>query len=124
MADDTPTLREYVALGLTAQSKATDAAFAAHVEVHRLESVALNKAEERLDTKLAEMNELRAQINTERGQFVTRAVLDAEVKALVAEIRILRESRASFSGGMLAVTALVGLVGAVVGILAAAGLGK
>jgi hypothetical protein len=44
------------------------------------------------------MNELRKQIETERGSFVARELYDREHSHLVTEIQSLRESRAEGCG--------------------------
>lgn len=66
----------------------------------RLEAVAATMAatEKALEVRLAAMNELRDQINTERGRYVQREESNKDHRALEADIRDLRESRALLAG--------------------------
>ena len=69
-----------------------------HPDTHRLEGVALNAAKEATDKRLESMNELRKQIDTERGTFVTRELYDREHRRLLDDIASLSKSRDSASG--------------------------
>lgn len=55
-----------------------------HLEVHKLEALALTKAEEALIIKLSHMNEFREQIEGERGGFVTRKEFITAIIALLS----------------------------------------
>lgn len=50
-----------------------------HMEKHDLEREALTRARETTELRLREMNNLRDQINTERGQYVSRLAYDGMV---------------------------------------------
>src|SRR5690349_11973330 len=56
----------------------------AHAREHALEAAAVRAAKEAIDVRLGEMNNLRAQITAERGQFITRN----EHEALRSEVLI------------------------------------
>jgi hypothetical protein len=56
--------------------KALDDRFKAHNREHELISKSIVRAREVVDNRLEGMNELRAQINSERGQFVERQNFD------------------------------------------------
>lgn len=66
----------------------------------RLEAVTatMNASDKALEVRLAAMNELRDQINAERGQYVTRADVEKDHRAMLQDIRELRESRAALAG--------------------------
>src|ERR1035441_4420028 len=49
-----------------------------HPDTHRLEGVALSIIKNATDLRLESMNELRKQIETERGSFVARELYDRE----------------------------------------------
>jgi hypothetical protein len=51
----------------------------AHQREHELEQLALGEARTNIDQRLRGMNEIREQINKERGQYVDRDVFDAKL---------------------------------------------
>lgn len=53
-----------------------------HQEKHDLEREALTRARETIDFRLREMNELRSQINLERGTYVTRIAFQVQEERL------------------------------------------
>jgi hypothetical protein len=61
-----------------------------HPETHRLEKVALDIAKDATDKRLESMNELRKQIDLERGTFVTRELYGQEHQHLADTVTILR----------------------------------
>jgi hypothetical protein len=69
-----------------------------HPDTHRLEGVALNVAKEATDKRLEAMNDLRKQIDNERGSFITRELYDREHLRLRDDIANLAKSRDSASG--------------------------
>ena len=69
-----------------------------HPDTHRLEGVALALASTTTAAKLHEMNELRKQIDTERGTFITREFYDREHQRIREELSDLRSSRDTSSG--------------------------
>jgi hypothetical protein len=69
-----------------------------HPDTHRLEGVALNVAKEATDKRLEAMNDLRKQIDNERGSFITRELYDREHLRLRDDISNLAKSRDSASG--------------------------
>jgi DNA transposition AAA+ family ATPase len=70
----------------------------AHPETHRLEAAALALANAAIAAKLHDMNELRKQIDTERGTFITREFYDREHQRIREEISDLRSSRDQGAG--------------------------
>ena len=69
-----------------------------HPDTHRLEGVALALASTITAAKLHDMNELRKQIDTERGTFITRELYDREHQRIREELSDLRSSRDTSSG--------------------------
>jgi hypothetical protein len=69
-----------------------------HPETHRLEGVALSLASSMTAAKLHDMNELRKQIDTERGIFITREFYDREHQRIREELSDLRSSRDQGAG--------------------------
>ena len=61
-----------------------------HPEVHRLESSTVNAVKEATDKRLEEMNNMRKQIDLERGTFVTRELYGQEHQHLSDTVAILR----------------------------------
>ena len=75
-----------------------------HERVHVLEQDAIGLARAAIEAKLEGMNELRAQINTERGQYVTRAIYDAQMDVLRnstdSRLKLLEQSKSNIEGRM------------------------
>ena len=69
-----------------------------HPDTHRLEGVALALAREATDGRLHSMNELRQQIDRERGTYITCELYDREHQRLQADIASLRSSRDTSTG--------------------------
>ena len=80
-----------------------------HSEIHRLEAAALEATRRELERRLADMNELRAQIEHERGTFVVKdwferahllmeTKLTAQVETLETRLKIL-EMRGGMAAG-------------------------
>lgn len=66
-----------------------------HQQIHDLMDVALDKAAEAVNQRLGTMNELRDQINRERGVYVTIEVLDARLAMVTAQLDAIRQEVAS-----------------------------
>ncbi len=58
----------------------------AHAREHALTQTALEKAEQSLTIRLESMNELRSQIYSERGTYVTRDMLETKMAALDTQL--------------------------------------
>ena len=69
-----------------------------HPDTHRLEGVALSLAREATDSRLHAMNELRQQIDQERGMYITRELYDREHQRMQEEVANLRTSRDTSTG--------------------------
>ncbi len=76
----------------------------AHVHVHEMEAQARELAFVRLNERLAEMNEVRRQINEERGAFLSRdryeAAHEALRGALDQRLKLLETGQANAEGRM------------------------
>lgn len=83
--DDTVTLRELLEARFAAIDARTAALVESHAAVHQV-------AEGNVNRRLDEMNELRAQIEQERGVYVRRDQLDAMLLATSVEFRELAKA--------------------------------
>jgi len=70
----------------------------------------IQKANEVLDYRLAEMNNFRAQINQERGEYLRREMYEREQGALAERVKILEIVRGEQSGRTAAYASMVALV--------------
>jgi phage host-nuclease inhibitor protein Gam len=115
------------------QTKALDAAFVAAEKAvaTALESAkeAVAKAEAAAERRFESVNEFRAQLSDQAGQFVTKAEYGEKIEALGEQISELKEARDRAAGNARGVSAsraalfatgglIVAIVGAVVTILA------
>lgn len=64
-----------------------------HPDTHRLEGVALEVAKKATDQRLESMNELRKQIDMERGTFISRELYDREHLRMREELAGLRTTQ-------------------------------
>ena len=80
------TLRDHITSLFDAQAARLDSYVAAHSEMHQKLAEQVVQAAKVIDQRLEGMNELRAQITGERGQYVTRDVLDQRNGALALRI--------------------------------------
>ena len=60
--------------------------FDAHEQVHAQEAMARQEAKERIDSRLRDLNELRAEVLTDRNRLVNQDVFNARIEALQKEI--------------------------------------
>ena len=84
----------------------------AHEKIHALEDVARDIASTEINRRLDEMNQLRHQIEQERGTYISRPVYDSENKATDARLKILENANSNLAGRMwvfIAVLALINL---------------
>ena len=70
------------------------------------DQVAISKAEESVNKRLEAMNELRAQITSERGEFVRSDTYSARHDELIARINFLEQANVGLQGQVAALTAL------------------
>ena len=70
----------------------------AHPNTHKLETIAVEVARRALDEKLHTMNNLKAQIDSERNTFITRELYDREHRRMQDDIANLRASRDADTG--------------------------
>jgi hypothetical protein len=62
--------------------------------------LAIKIAREEIDRRLSDMNELRSQINSERGIYITRQEFNAEFKIISNEIYALQKFMWMIAGGL------------------------
>lgn len=75
---------EVLAAHLAALGARMDALIASHHAVHAV-------AEANIERRLTDMNELREQIGTERGLYMTRTEIDSRINAATAEYHALAQ---------------------------------
>jgi hypothetical protein len=113
--------RTYLKGLLAAQQKLSDQRWDAHGDVHALNQRAVDEAVRVLNARLETMNEFRAQIANERGEFVRQEIYTSEHKSseskfeaaidrLITRIAVLENYKSNIEGRfwMLGVT-LVGI---------------
>ncbi len=76
---------------------------------HAAGDAKIQKASEVLDYRLAEMNNFRAQINQERGEYLRREMYEREQAALAERVKILEIVRGEQSGKTAAYASMVAL---------------
>lgn len=84
-----------------------DGRWEAHMREHEQSNVAIDTARNEVNRRLAEMNELRAQINVERGEYLSRHEYEAKHDALIERINSMERSRANLEGRFWAIGAAV-----------------
>ena len=94
-----------------------EAQFKAHEGVHTLEAQALEKAHLELNRRLDEMNELRRQIEHERGEYVGKAWFESKHRELEIRITNLEEWRWKAAGAIFAAMTAGGIMGWAVGLM-------
>ena len=77
---------------------------------HEAGDAKIAKASEVLDYRLEEMNNFRAQINHERGEYLRREMYDREQVALAERVKILEIARGEQTGRTAAYASIVALV--------------
>ena len=86
----------------------------AHALVHTQEQRARELAFTEINRRLDDMNELRNQIGTERGLYLTRELYDREHKSLAesmdARLKILETNKSNLEGRMWAIGAIISVV--------------
>lgn len=89
-----------------------------HLERHKDLTVAVSTAASEINRRLDEMNELRKQIESERGQYVRRDMYDREHASLRDlfdnRIKALENDRSNLNGRLWAVGATIAFVLSVV----------
>ena len=81
-----------------------------HEHVHKLEHEALNLALAELNRRLDEMNELRRQIDSERGRYPTRDYLDSVTSSIDTRLKLLENKGSNLDGRFWAMGAVVGAI--------------
>lgn len=89
----------------------------AHENVHVLEKEARTLAVEDINRRLEDMNQFRAQLNKERGDYLLRHDYEREHSALADRVKELEIARGEQSGKAAAYASLAGLVGIGAGIV-------
>jgi hypothetical protein len=81
----------------------------AHEQRHTLETIAVDIARQSIEFRLGEMNNLRAQINMERGQFATRMEFQTRSQAVDDRLNKIEQSLASMQSANLTWIAALGV---------------
>jgi hypothetical protein len=79
-------LRELLEQRMAQQDRAAEARWTAHEHEHAMLREAVMKAEIAVNTRLEGMNELRTQINRERGAYLTTETYEAKHEALIQKV--------------------------------------
>lgn len=74
-----------------------------HLDVHKQEGIERDKAATFISQKLGEMNEVRTQINTERGVYATREYVDAVFSSIDTRLKALENSKSYLVGWVAAI---------------------
>lgn len=109
MMDDI-TIRDYIDMrcsAIVSQIKGVTALIEQHF---KLDDMAAKKAEESMQLRLEGMNEFRAQINSERINYVSKELLSKELILFDSRLKRLEAASAFSSGKWWVVSALIGLV--------------
>jgi|1185.fasta_scaffold01514_6 hypothetical protein len=69
-----------------------------HAAVHNTERIARDKAEEVVNDRLANMNELRAQLDKQAGLFATRDELFSMVETMRTRIEVTEKFQSALTG--------------------------
>lgn len=88
-----------------------------HMEAHRLERQAIESAQRVNDERLAKLNELRAEVVTDRSEYVRRDTLDLLLKPINELLATLTKAQANFDGRWLATFAIMALGAVALGVL-------
>ncbi|GAC1700042.1 MAG: hypothetical protein NVS9B4_00680 [Candidatus Acidiferrum sp.] len=94
-----------------------------HLREHELIEVARVKAETLMSARLESMNELRSQIDRERGNYITRDVLDAKMDAVRIQGEIITKSQTETNKALSMLTTRVMVTGTVLAAIFAAAMG-
>jgi len=70
----------------------------AHAKQHELEAQAVDLAKQAIDIRLGMMNELRAQINTERGSYQSAGEAKIQMSSVELRLRALEQAQAAQAG--------------------------
>ena len=85
-----------------------------HELIHKAESHALEIAKNDINRRLDEMNELRKQITSERGEFLRREIYDREHaslrEAMDLRIKALENTKANLEGRLWAIGAGISIL--------------
>jgi hypothetical protein len=84
-----------------------------HAEVHVAEREALRLASEDISRRLSEMNQFRAQLEKERGEYVPRKEYDV----MAERIKVLEIARGEQTGKSAAYASIAGFIGIVAAII-------
>jgi phage-related minor tail protein len=121
--DEATTAREAALVRTVVEQRQADHELR-HDEQHRSDLRAVDHAQASLEKRLEKLNELRAEVSTDRAQYLTRDTYNTAHEALVAQVADL-QSRLTMAEGKSAGTAsstalLLSVAGVVLTIIAAA----
>jgi trehalose-6-phosphatase len=75
-----------------------DGLFRAHKAVHLQEAITRDEAARRIDARLEQLNELRAEVLTDRNRLVSREAFDARAEAVDVRIDALHDQITEWKG--------------------------
>lgn len=85
-----------------------------HKDIHRLQIQEVITRATEINRRLDEMNQFRAQINSERGEFLSRESYDAHHDAIVQRVSLLEIANSNMQGRMYMTGALISVFVSVV----------
>ena len=94
-----------------------DRAMAAHMREHELEHRAHERELQLSDTKFAKANEVREQIDRERGNFATREMHESLYASLSARLALIEKYQANLDGKLIGAGAVISLISLGISIL-------
>jgi ATP-dependent exoDNAse (exonuclease V) beta subunit len=69
-----------------------------HLEIHKLEHEAIEKAANSVKDKLEAMNQLRDQIQTERGSYIQRETFNTTLSSVDTRLKLLEQNKSRDDG--------------------------
>ena len=75
-----------------------------------LVETAVERARQEVDRRLEAMNELRRQVTDERGMYVTRDRMDANIQSMASRIEIMERAWANLTGRLWSLGVGLGIV--------------
>jgi hypothetical protein len=108
--EDEISFKEHFEERLASQQKLEDERWDAHEKVHAMGQLAIDASVKALDARLETMNQFRAQISNERGEFVKQEVYNSEYKAFEVRVGKIENIQSNQAGRTAAYTSGVGII--------------
>lgn len=115
--DEATTAREAALVRTVVEQRQADHELR-HDAQHRADLRAVDHAQEALEKRLEKLNELRAEVSTDRSQFLTRDTYATAHDGLVAQVADLQKRVTLAEGRVSGTTSTTGLLLAVSGVIA------